>query len=118
MKIYTICLNQYKFTTTLLIPSAIYGFRQIILTKCGLKAFPLTHTNRYRQLNFIDINNTFGRGYNQLYSITGVDKTHVISYGIDLEYYLRYIRDSLKAKKYYVDSSQELTIFRKDPREL
>jgi hypothetical protein len=61
------------------------SFRALIIIKCGIKAFPFTHILKYRQACFIDINNSFGRGHNAVYSITGVDKTQALFISSSLE---------------------------------
>jgi hypothetical protein len=47
----------------------------IVEYKCGIKAFPLLHTNKYRLVNFVDIKNIFGKGPNAVFSIQGLDKS-------------------------------------------
>ena len=87
-KLHTASFNQYKLQRVFLVPAAIQNFRLIIQNKCGIKAFPITHINRYRSCDFVDINNVMGQGHNYVYSITGVDKSQVLSYGVELKTYL------------------------------
>lgn len=92
------------------------NFRNLIETKCGVKGFPFTHTNKYRQVTFIDINNIFGRGCNAIYSLSGLDKSYAM-YAFDSPLgYLQLHFNTLKGKKFFVNKG-ELSIFRKNPEE-
>lgn len=77
-KLWTLQLPNHNLQQVLLTPSALLNFRNIMESKCGIKAFPFTHTNKYRQITFIDINNIFERGCNAVYSIQGVDRTSAL----------------------------------------
>lgn len=68
-KLWTLQLPNHTLQQVMLTPSALLNFRNIIENKCGIKAFPFTHTNKYRQITFIDIDNVLGKGCNALYSI-------------------------------------------------
>lgn len=86
-------------------------------TKTGIKAFPITHTNRYRQANFIDINNLVGRGCNAIYSATGWDKSNILFLANSLEEYLSQHYVALRDDRFFVHQG-EITVFRKNPVEL
>lgn len=86
------------------------------MNKCGIKAFPITHINRYRNCEFVDLNNEIGLGHNHVYSITGVDKTHVLSYGVELKTYLELYKNCLEYQKFNVHNG-EITPFMTNPRE-
>lgn len=83
---------------------AIHNFRLVILTKTGVKGFPITHTNQYRQASFIDINNICGRGCNAIFSANGYDKSMFIYVAPSLEEYLRSHYLALKEDRYQLTS--------------
>ena len=116
-KLTTISFNQYTFTNVLLTPSSIENFWNVILIKCGVKAFPIMHTNRYRQASFIDINNLLGRGSNAVYSITGCDKSNVMCLAPSLLDYLTSHYQTLVEDRYFM-LNNEITAFRKLPMEI
>lgn len=47
-KLWSINLPNHLLQQVLLTPSALLNFRKIIESKAGIKAFPFTHTNKYR----------------------------------------------------------------------
>ena len=113
-KLTTISFNQYTFVNVLLTPSSIENFRNVIFYKCGVKAFPILHTNRYRQASFVDINNLLGRGHNAIFSITGCDKSTLLLVANSLEEYLSTHYQTLVEDRYYMQNN-EITAFRKLP---
>ena len=116
-KLTTISFNQYSFTNVLLAPSSIENFRNVILIKCGVRAFPIMHTNRYRQASFVDVNNLLGGGHNAIYSITGCDKSNVLRLAPSLLEYLQNHYQTLVEDRYFMQNN-EITAFRKIPLEI
>jgi hypothetical protein len=85
--------------------------------KTGVKGFPITHTNRYRQCNVVDINNLCGRGCNAIFSGTGCDKSKLLYLAPSVEEYLGLYYAALKDNRFYEQNGQ-ITVFRNIPQEL
>ncbi|CDW76718.1 UNKNOWN [Stylonychia lemnae] len=115
-KLWTIKIAQHNLQQVLLTPSAILNFRNIIESKCGILGFPFTHTNRYRQVTFIDNMNQFGRGCNAIYSVQGVDRTQAMYVFDSPETYLTLHYNVLKGDKLWCNEG-EISVFRKDPKD-
>jgi hypothetical protein len=58
-----------------LTPSAIEKFMMVIENKTGVRSFPFIHTKGYRHMVVVDHDNSFGRGYNAMFSLSGLDKS-------------------------------------------
>lgn len=115
-KLTSLIFNNYDLQTVLLSPSSILNFRMILQLKTGLKCFPFTHTNKYRQCNFVDLNNYFGRGPNAILSITGTDKSQALFIAPSIESYLSKHCQLLKEDRLFVHQG-EIQSFYKDPLE-
>ena len=70
--------ERHTLTQVLLTPPIGLKLRELIKEKFGFNCLPLTHTDKYRQATFVDIDNVFGKGTNAMMSITGVDKSHAM----------------------------------------
>jgi hypothetical protein len=105
-KLHAMSFNNYNLQTVLLTPSSILNFRMILQLKTGIKGFPFTHTNRYRQCNFIDLNNTFGKGPNTVFSMTGTDKSHVLLVAPNIETYLQRHYNLLKDDNLFIQNGE------------
>ncbi|CDW87006.1 UNKNOWN [Stylonychia lemnae] len=113
-KLHTMSFNNYNLQTVLLTSSSILNFRMILQLKTGIKGFPFTHTNRYRQCNFIDLNNTFGMGNNTVFSMAGTDKSHVLLIAPNIETYLSRHYSLLKDDNLFIHNG-EIHQFTKNP---
>lgn len=80
----------------------IQFFRAVLQVKIGIKAFPILHTDKYRQASFIDINNVMGRGVNAVYSATGYDKSVILFLAPSIEEYLRQHCASLMEDRFFL----------------
>lgn len=79
-----------------------------------MNAFPFTHTHKYRQITFVDVENYLQRGHNALYSVNGLDKSHVLFvFKSPLDYLTLHWKMITKQCLQQVDG--DLTVFRKDP---
>lgn len=101
----------------LLAPSAVQNFRDILLTKIGVKSFPITHINKFRQVTFVDINNLCGRGCNAVYSASGNDRSQLLMVASSVEEYLSSHYQALKQRRLY-EQGGVITSFRKHPQEV
>lgn len=113
-KLQSLIFNNYNLQTVLLTPSSILNFRMILQLKTGIKCFPFTHTNKYRQCNFVDLNNYFGKGCNSVLSITGTDKTHALYVAPSIEAYLARHYQLLKDDNLFVHNG-EIHSFLRNP---
>lgn len=101
-KLHSVFINNYHLQEVLLTPSSLLNFRMIMLYKQGINCFPFAHTNRYRQLKFIDINNTFGQGHNAIISVTGTDRSKAVVVAPSIKHYLTRHYMHLKNDNYVI----------------
>jgi hypothetical protein len=74
-KLCSIFIKDHHLQNVLLSPTSVMTFRTMLQKKAGIKAFPFCQIRRYKQITVIDMNNTFGKGYNTIVAINGNDKT-------------------------------------------
>jgi len=75
-------------TNVLLTPEIAKVFRQLTLAVYGYDVLPIMYVDGYRQGSFVDIYNTFGRGYNSIYSYSDMERSVFVYTCDSLEEYL------------------------------
>lgn len=113
-KLSSIFFKDYHLQQVLLSPSSIMTFRMIMERKAGIKCFPFSQINRYKQCYIVDLNNLFGKGCNAIISVTGYDKSMALFVAPSIEAYLGRHLELLKNDMLFVHKG-EIHSFTKNP---